>query len=151
MQFNPDLNEQAQETIFLRMKLKPAHPSIHFNDASVAKHNVQKHLGLFLDQKLNFNHHMKEKLAKAMKGFNIIRKLSNGIPRHSLATIYKSFARPHLHYGDVAYDQTNNDKFCQRTDSMQCNPALAIIKTIKGTSQIKLYEELGLESLTFRR
>ena len=39
---------------------------------SVAKNNAQKHLGLFLDKKSNFNHHIKEKLAKSMKGINVI-------------------------------------------------------------------------------
>ena len=33
---------------------------------------------------------------------------------------------------------------------MQYNAALAIKGAIKGTSQTKLYEELGLENLKFR-
>ena len=61
----------------------------------------KKHLGLFLDEKLNFNHLVNEKLAKATNGINVIRKLSNFLPRHSLVTIYKSFVRPHLDYGDM--------------------------------------------------
>ena len=64
MQFNPDLNKQAQEIIFSR---KTAHSSIHFNDASVAKGSVQNHLDLFLSQTLNFNYYIKEKLAKSMR------------------------------------------------------------------------------------
>ena len=66
MQFNHDLNKQAQEIIFLRKRFKPGHPSIHCNDAPVTKGNPKKHLGSFFHKKLNFNHHMKEKLAKAM-------------------------------------------------------------------------------------
>ena len=68
MQFKTDLFKQAQEIFFSGKTLKPAHPAIHFSDAPVANGNVQNHLGLFLDEKLNFNQHMKEKLAKAMKG-----------------------------------------------------------------------------------
>ena len=34
---------------------------------------------------------------------------------------------------------------------LQYNAALAITGTIKGTSKLKIYEKLGLESLTFRR
>ena len=61
--------------------------------------------------KLNFKLHIKEKISKAMKGIYIIKKLSNVLPRKS--TIYKSFVRPHLDYGDLIYDQPNNESFCQ--------------------------------------
>ena len=36
---------------------------------------------------------------------------NNSIPQHSLVTIYKSFVRPHLDYGDIIYDQPNNESF----------------------------------------
>ena len=84
-----------------------------------------------------------------MQGVGIIRKLSKILPRNSLITIYKSFVRPHLDYGDVLYDQPNNEDLCQKIESVQCNAALAIRGVIRGTSQMKLYNELGLESLRF--
>ena len=31
MSFNPDPSKQAQEIIFSRKKIKPSHPSVHFN------------------------------------------------------------------------------------------------------------------------
>ena len=72
----------------------------------------QKHLGMHLDEKLNFNHHVKEKIAKANKGKRQIRKLAHVLPSQSLLTIYKSFIRPHLDYGDIIYDQSNNESWC---------------------------------------
>ena len=66
-------------------------------------------------------------------------------------TIYKSFIRPHLDYGDIIYDQPNNEHFSKKLESIQYNAALAITGAIRGTSQNKLYKELGLESLKFRR
>ena len=101
--------------------------------------------------KLNFKLHIKEKISKAMKEIGIIKKLSNVLPRKSLITIYKSFVRPHLDYGDLIYDQPNNESFCQQIESVQYNASLAITGAIKGTSRIKLYNETGLESLKFRR
>ena len=85
-----------------------------------------------------------------MERVGVIRKLSKLLPLNSVITIYKSFVRPHLDYGDVLYDQPNNDSLCQKIESVQYNAALAITGAIKGTSQIKLYNELGLESLKFR-
>ena len=74
---------------------------------------------------------------KATKGINIIRKMNLSLPQTSLLTIYKSFVRPHLDYGDVIY--------------VQYNAVLAITGAIRGTSKEKLYQELGLESLRNRR
>ena len=65
-------------------------------------------------------------------------------------TIYKSFARTHLDYGDI-YDQTFNESFHQRIESMLYNAAIAITGAIRVTSSENLYQELGLESLRSRR
>ena len=69
------------------------------------------------------------------------------LPRHSLLKVYKSFVRPHLDYGNTLHDQPDNKSLCQKIETIQYNAALSIIGVIKGASQIKLYNELGLESL----
>ena len=150
MSFNPDVTKQAQEVIFSRKGNKTDHPVVYFNEAPVTKASFQKHLGIYLDEKLNFNNHIKEKIAKANNSIGITCKLSHLLPRESLTTIYKSFFRPHIDYGDIIYDQPNNEHFCNMIERVQCNAALAITG-IKGTSQQKIYNELGLESLRFRR
>ena len=53
--------------------------------------NFQKHLGNYIDKKLNFNYHIKEKIWKAMQGVGVIRKLSKILTQNSLITVYKSF------------------------------------------------------------
>ena len=108
MSFNPDVSKQAQ-VIFSRKQAKSVHPDLVFNNTPVHQTHYQKHLGVYLDMKLNFKLHIKEKISKAMKGICIIKKLSNVLPRKSLITIYKSFVRPHLDYGDLIYDQPNNE------------------------------------------
>ena len=89
-----------------------------------------------LDEKLNFEYHLKAKRVK----FN--KKLQNRLPRQVLLTIYKSLVRPHLDFGDIIYDQTNNESFCQKLESYQYNAALAITGAIRGTSQTKIYKKL---------
>ena len=68
-----------------------------------------------------------------------------------LLTIYKSFIRTHLDYGDVIYDQAYTASFRQKIESVQYNSALATTGAIRGTSKEKRYHELGLESLEKRR
>ena len=76
MSFNPDLNKKAQEVIFSRKMTKSSHPQIFFNNVSVSCTSIQKHLQIYLDEKLSFNHHIKEKMTKVMKGIGVIKRLS---------------------------------------------------------------------------
>ena len=149
MVFNPELSKQAQEVIFSRKTNKLSHPTITFNTVPVAGTSCQKLLGLH--EKLNFNQHINIKISKANKVIGIIKRLLHILPIKSLSTICKSFIRPHLDYCDVIYDQPNNESFCTKIERIQYNAVLAITGAIRGTSQIKLYKELGLESLRFRR
>ena len=43
------------------------------------------------------------------------------------------------------------NNFTKKLESIQCNAAIAIIGAIRGTSSEKLFQELGLESLKWRR
>ena len=75
-------------------------PSNHYDiDMLLIRKNTQKLLELYLDTKLNFFEHINEK--KAVKGINVIKKLNGTLLPSSLLTIFKSFIRPHLDYGDV--------------------------------------------------
>ena len=104
MSFNPDPTKQAQEVIFSRKNIKPHHPDLVFNQVNVKRVTHQKHLGLILDDKLNFKQYTKVLIDKASKGIGVLRKLRYHIPRHSLVTLYKSFIRPILEYAYVIYD-----------------------------------------------
>ena len=117
----------------------------------MTRSSSQKHFGIHLDEKLNFIYHIKEKIPKANKGIGVIKKLNNTLPRKALLTLYKPFVRSHLDYGDIIYDQLNNESFCNKLETVQYNAALAITGSIQGTSKVKLYKELGFESLKSRR
>ena len=68
MSFNPDPTKQVQEVISSRKLIKPLHSLIKFNNIPVQNASSQKHLGLILDEKLNFESHLKEKCLKFNKG-----------------------------------------------------------------------------------
>ena len=57
--------------------------------------------------------------------------MNNNLPRKALLTLYKSFVRPHLDYGDIIYDQPNNESFCNKLETVQYNAALAIAGSIQ--------------------
>ena len=64
---------------------------------------------------------------------------------------YKSSVRQHLDYGDIIFDNPTNDSFTQKLESIQYNACLAITVCFRGTSRDKIYQGLGLESLSDRR
>ena len=66
-------------------------------------------------------------------------------------TIYKSFIRSHLDYGDVGYNRTSNKLFHQSLESLQYSTAIAIAGEISGTSSEKLFQELVLQTIKSRR
>ena len=102
---------------------------------------------MFLDNKLNLGRHLKYITNKVKKSVGLLRKLQMILSRRSLVTIYKSFIRPHLDYGDIIFDQAFNKSFHDNLESIQYNASLAITGARRGTSKEKLYQELGFESL----
>ena len=151
MNFNPDPFKQAQEALSSRKIKSQNHPCFHFNNNPVNQTRLQKYIGMYLDPKLDFLEHLKNVQAKVNKSITLLRKLQTILPRPTLLTIYKAFIRPHLDYGDTIYDQAYNDSFHQKLESIQYNAALAITGAIRGNYSVKLYQELGLESLQQRR
>ena len=151
MSYNLDISKQVQEVIFSKKAVKASHPAVFFNNIPLAHCSIHKHLGMYLNEKLNFGHHITEKIAKANKGIGVIKKLHRALPRTELLTIYKCFFIPNLDDGDFIYDKPNNDSFCSTIESVQYNVAIVITGAIRGVSQTKLYNELGLELLRSRR
>ena len=151
MLFNPDPSKQAIEIFFSHKRDNISYPSLVFNDNKVQLANSQKHLGLILDSKLDFNEHIDNKINKCNKVIGIIKRLSLILSRKSLLTIYKSFVRPNLDYADIIYDKPFNESFKRKLEIVQYKAAPVITGAIKGTSRDGLYQELGLESLADRR
>ena len=151
MSFNPDPTKMAKEVLFSRKKSKVIHPNLTFIGKDVHSSFFQKHLGLVLDSKLNFDMHLKENISIVNNDIALLRKLRYSIPRKPLLSIQKAVSKPHLDYCDVIYDKPRNEKFIDTLESIQYNATLAITAAIKGTSKEKLYNELGLEYLRDRR
>ena len=91
----------------------------------------------------------------------MLRFLSKYLPRQSLNKSYKLYFRPHLDCGDVIYHTPQHvcefsqnimlSNQMEKLESIQYSAALAVTGGWKGTSRVKLYDELGWESLNLRR
>ena len=101
---------------------------------------------MVLDTKLYCSLHLKNVQNKVNKAIGLLCKLQDTLPR----TLLIKLLRPHLHYGDIIYDQVYNTSFHQNIKSIQYNAALVITGTVRGTSREKLYQKLSFDSLQQR-
>ena len=88
--------EKTEEVIFSTKRKKPNHPALMLGDDEVVRKTEHKHLGMILDDKLNFQSHVKEVILKARRGTGLVRYLSKHVSRHVLDQIYKLYVRPPL-------------------------------------------------------
>ena len=159
LEFNPDPTKQATEVLFSCKKSKPNHPLLIFNGSTVVKVCEQKHLGLILDTSLSFEKHLNEKMIKAKKNIGIIKHISRFLPLKTLDQMYKTLVRPHLDYCDIIYHiPPKQEQFglslnflMEKVERIQYQAALAITGSWQGSNRLKLYDELGWESLSDRR
>ena len=87
MLFNPDSSKPAQEVLFSRKKKIQLHLAISVNNVQVERVSYQKHLGILLDEKLNFKQHIGSAISKVNKSILVRKKLRHNLPRKSLVTI----------------------------------------------------------------
>ena len=98
-------------------------------------------MGVVLDSELDFSFHIEHKIKRCNKIIGLLGRLS----------VCNSFIRPHLDYGNILYDKTDNQNFESKIKKVQYKACLAITGAIQGTFTKSLYEELGLMPFKRRR
>ena len=116
MLFNPDPTIQATEVCFSYKHDNVPHEPLTFDNNKIKSAPAQKHLGLILDSKLDFNQDIYGKINKCNK---ITGRLSMTLSRKSLLTIYKSFVRPLFDYADIIYNKPCNESFKEKLKAVQ--------------------------------
>ena len=95
MLFNPDPKKPAQEVSFSRQNQIQNHPTISLNNVQVERTTYQKHLGVILDEKLNFKEHADSTISKVNNGISLIKKTQSQpateIISHNLQSFPKTF------------------------------------------------------------
>ena len=83
------------------------------------KVSYQKHLGLFLHQKITFKHCIHTTFCKVDKGNAVIKKLRHVLQRKPLLTKYKVFLRSLKNDRDIICAQPHNRYICGKL--VQCS------------------------------
>ena len=84
-----------------------------------------KYLGVFIDDKLNFQVHIKHLEKKASLSVGILSKVKNYLPTHALFKLYYTLVDSHLLYGLIVWGNTY-PTYLSRLITLQ-NKALRIV------------------------
>ena len=90
--------------LFSRKASHPLHPPLFMENTPINEVEAHKHLGLFLSNDSSWHQYINYIKVKAWARINIMRRLKYKLDRKSLESIYISFIRPLLEYGDTILD-----------------------------------------------
>ena len=79
------------------------HPPLYFDGEEIIKVDRHKHLGITLSSDLTWQSHVDDIVSKADTKLNIMSRLYYLLYRKTLETMYTSFVRPTLEYGDTIW------------------------------------------------
>jgi len=104
-------NQAKTESMLISKYIhKPDSPPLFMKNQQITEVPEHKLLGVILSNDCSWSAHIKYVTEKAWKRINVIRSLKFTLNRRSLETIYLSFIRPLLEYGDVIFDNLTNFK-----------------------------------------
>ena len=143
VKFNP----LKSESFTVSRKLnRPYHPPIYTGNQQIAEVTSHKYLGIIFSHDCSWHSHIDYIKEKAWQRINIMRRLKFIFDRKSLETIYFSFIRPILEYGDTIWDNcTQYEK--QELDKIQKEATRIVTGGTILVSLQSLYQEVGWESL----
>ena len=96
--FNPYKNDSLLISRKINM---PIHPPLYMQNVQIQEVSSHKHLGLYFSNDCSWHQHIDYIRQKGWFRIHIMRRLKFELDRKSLETIYLTFIRPPLEYGDV--------------------------------------------------
>ena len=97
-----------------------------------------KHLGLIFNTRLSSKYHVSEIIPYVL--LDVMHKLSRGLDKRTLETIYETFIRLKLEYACIVWDDFS-EQDSKAKENCQLRAARIVIRAKKGTSHENLYYE----------
>ena len=147
MHFNPDKCEVIRITN--KRKIVNANYTIHGQELGFTE--KAKYLGVTIDTKLSWNHHINSVKTKANNTLAFLRRNLADCPKNIRKQSYLTLVRPQLEYASTVWDNSNKT---QQTsiEAVQRRAARYITKDFRRTSSVSsMLQQLELESLRNRR
>ena len=116
---------------------------------SLKKSEVEKDIGVFIDEKLSFGTHVENKVNKANSMMGIIRRTFEYLDESSFLLLYKALVRPHLEYANQVWAPTLKKQEIE-IENVQ-RRATKLIPGYKDLTYEERLRKLNLPTLKYRR
>jgi hypothetical protein len=111
--------------------------------------NKEKDIDVVVDNQLNFEDHMNEKINKANSIMGLIRRTFTYIDEPTFLMLYKALVRPHLEYANSVWNPSKK-KHITSLENVQ-RRATKLIPGLKDMTYEKRLRKLKLPTLDYRR
>ena len=92
---------------------------LRFNNKTIYESYKLRYLGIILDHRFTWKHHIYELSKKLYKTIGVISRLKqNSAPKETLITIYHSLFRSYLNYG-LSLWGTSSDCYIKKIEKLQ--------------------------------
>lgn len=100
--------------------------SLQINGELLHKVSAYKYLGLWIDEKMNWNKHLDYMCAKISKRLGILKRTKLYLPAETLKMLYNALVLPLFDYGDIVYSNCGATQM-QRLQRLQNKGARLIL------------------------
>ena len=146
-----DFSAKKTKTItFSNKRIKVNHPNLYLNNVKIKETDNHKHLGLILSQNGKWQDHLEYITEKAHKRLYILSNLRFNLDRNTLQTLYFSYVRPILEYGNVVWCNLNETQ-SNDLEQLQLKAARIVTGAVLRTRHDAINKELEWETLARRR
>ena len=97
------LNIDKTKYMMFSIKDKPPDLTLNIGNSRIDRTNVQKFLGVYIDDRLTFGDHINKICSKISRSIGVIRRLKSIVPRNILKQLFYSFIYSKFTYGIVCY------------------------------------------------
>ena len=110
---------------------------------------VEKDLGVEVDNKLKFSHHIQSKINKANKILGCLKHTFKFLNKEVFTLLYKSLVRPHLEYASCIWSpQLKRDQDAIERVQRRATKLVPELRNLPYTSRL---QQLSLPTLKYRR
>ena len=97
------LNIGKTKYMIISIKDKPPDLNLTVGSSNIERTNVQKFLGIYIDDKVTFSEHTNKIAAKLSQGVGLLRKMKHTVPRNVLKQLFYAFIYSRFTYGITCY------------------------------------------------
>ena len=149
-EWHMDFNAAKSEYVIFSNKKNINYPTLSMENQDLGRVKEHTHLGLTLNETMNWDSHISKITNKATKQTSTLWKLNEILPRRCLENYYFHFVRPILEYACVCFDNCSKSA-SNRLESAQRKAAIACTRAYQRTSHDSLLSELTWPTLAIRR